>query len=305
MGVGEGDDVASSVRRRSARMGLVLLLSGLVVTVPGADAAFALPPTVLAFLPPSGPVGTSIAITGTGFTGATAVTFNGTSASFTVDLDTLITATVPAGATDGPIAVTTPGGTDASPLSFDVTPSPVPTILAFLPLSGPVGTSVTITGTGFTGATAVTFNGASASFTVDLSTQITAKVPVGATDGPIAVTTPGGTATSALDFDVTGVQTHEREVTLELRRHLVAVGRITAQDGFDNCEAGVTVRVQRRRPHGGWRGVGVDRSNTKGVFRERVGDRPGVYRAIAVRKELNGGNNVCLRDLSPRVKHRH
>jgi hypothetical protein len=140
---------------------------------------------------------------------------------------------------------------------------------------------------------------------VNLGTQITAKVPAGATDGPIAVTTPGGTATSALDFDVTGVQSHEREVTLELRRHLVAVGRITAQDGFDDCEAGVTVRVQRRRPHGGWRGVGVDRSNTKGAFRERVGGRPGVYRAIAVRKELNGGNNVCLRDLSPRVKHRH
>jgi hypothetical protein len=53
-------------------------------------------------------------------------------------------------------------------------------------LSGPVGTSVTITGTGFTGATAVTFNGTPASFTVDLSTQITAKVPAGATDGPIA-----------------------------------------------------------------------------------------------------------------------
>ena len=49
----------------------------------------------------------------------------------------------------------------------------------------------------------------------------------------------------------------------------------------------------------------MDRSNTKGVFRERVSDRPGVYRAIAVRKELNGGNHVCLRGSSPRMKHRH
>jgi hypothetical protein len=127
VGVGEGEvQVASSVRRRSARTGLVLLLSGLALTVAGVDTAFAAP-TVLAFLLLSGPVGTSVTITGTGFTGATAVTFNGTPASFTVDLGTLITATVPVGATDGPIAVTTPTGTDASLLSFDVTPSPVPT----------------------------------------------------------------------------------------------------------------------------------------------------------------------------------
>ena len=43
---------------------------------------------------------------------------------------------------------------------------------------------MTIIGTGFIGASAVTFNGASASFTVDLSTRSPAKVPVGATDGP-------------------------------------------------------------------------------------------------------------------------
>jgi len=130
-------------------------------------------------------------------------------------------------------------------------------------------------------------------------------VPAGATDGPIAVTTPGGTATSLLDFDVTGTQRHERNVTLELRRHLIAVGRMRAQDGFEDCEDGVTVKVQRRRPHGGWRGVGTDKSNASGVFRQHVSDRPGVYRAVVVRKELNGGNDVCLGDSSPVVKHRH
>ena len=59
-----------------------------------------------------------------------------------------------------------------------------PTISSFAPASGPVGSSVTITGTNLTGATAVSFNGTSAaSFTVTSSTQITATVPTGATTG--------------------------------------------------------------------------------------------------------------------------
>jgi hypothetical protein len=161
------------------------------------------PPTVDGFDPTSGEAGTSVAITGSNFDGATAVRFNGTSASFTVDDPSDITATVPAGATDGPISVTTPGGTAASAASFDVIVPP-PTIDSFLPSSGLVGTSVTITGTNLTGASAVTFHGTSAStFTVDSPTQVTAKVPAGATTGPIAVTTPGGVATSASDFTVT------------------------------------------------------------------------------------------------------
>jgi hypothetical protein len=79
-----------------------------------------------------------------------------------------------------------------------------PTISSFTPTSGPVGTSVAITGTNLTGATSVTFNGVSAtSFTVDSDTQITATVPSGASTGPIRVATPGGSATSVDDFTVT------------------------------------------------------------------------------------------------------
>src|SRR5437879_1987520 len=63
-------------------------------------------------------------------------------------------------------------------------------------------TSVTINGTNFTGATAVLFNGASASFTVASATTITATVPSGATTGPISVTTSAGTASSAGSFTV-------------------------------------------------------------------------------------------------------
>ncbi len=158
------------------------------------------PPTITSFDPTSGPVGTSVTINGTNFTGATAVTFNTVSASFTVTSATAIQATVPAGATTGPLSVTTPGGTATSSSAFTVV-SP-PTITSFDPTSGPVGTSVTINGTNFTGATAVTFNTAGASFTVTSATAIQATVPAGATTGPLSVTTPGGTATSANAFTV-------------------------------------------------------------------------------------------------------
>ena len=156
------------------------------------------PPTISDFAPASAPVGTSIQINGTGFDGASSVTFNGTNASFSVTSATAIQATVPSGATSGPIGVTTPGGTANSTGNFLVTP----TITDFGPGSGPVGTSVQINGTSFDGASTVTFNGVSANFTVTSSTTIQATVPTAATTGTISVTTPGGTATSANSFTV-------------------------------------------------------------------------------------------------------
>jgi hypothetical protein len=180
------------------------------VTTPGGTAtstsAFTVTttgPTITSFTPASGAVGTSVTISGTNFTGATAVAFNGTSATFTVNSATSIQATVPAGATTGPISVTTPGGTATSTSAFTVTTTGAPTITSFTPTSGPVGTTVTISGTNFTGATVVAFNGTSATFTVNSATSIQATVPAGATTGPISVTTPGGTATSAGAFTVT------------------------------------------------------------------------------------------------------
>ena len=86
--------------------------------------------------------------------------------------------------------------------------SPPPTsISGFLPTSGTVGTSVTINGSGFTGATDVRFNGTSVgpgNYTVLSDGQITATVPSGATNGPISVVAAGGSvATSSSSFTVT------------------------------------------------------------------------------------------------------
>lgn len=74
-------------------------------------------------------------------------------------------------------------------------------ISSFTPTSGAGGTTVTIYGNQFTGATAVKFNGVNAaSFTVNSDTQITATVANGTTTGKISVTTGTGTVQSVADF---------------------------------------------------------------------------------------------------------
>src|SRR6266536_2476655 len=161
-------------------------------------------PTISTLQPSAGPVGTSVAIGGTNFTGATALSLNGVAATFTVTSATQITATVPAGATTGKVSVTTPKGSASSPSNFTVTvPAQAPTITGFNPSSGPVGMAVTVIGTNLTGATALSLNGTPTTFTVNSATQITTTVPGGATTGTISVTTPGGSATSANAFTVT------------------------------------------------------------------------------------------------------
>jgi subtilisin-like proprotein convertase family protein len=94
--------------------------------------------------------------------------------------------------------------------SIAVTVTPVPAIVSFSPSTGSAGQTVTINGSGFTGATAVRFNGINAtSFSVVNSSQITAVVPAGSTTGLVSVVTPCGTANSATNFT--------SEITLNLR----------------------------------------------------------------------------------------
>ncbi|WP_228796579.1 beta strand repeat-containing protein [Nocardia nova] len=156
-------------------------------------------PTLAGITPPAGSVtgGTTVVLTGTNLTGATAVSFGGTPAtSFTVDSATQITAVAPAGAAGAvQVTVTTPGGTSNGVVYTYVA---VPTLVAAVPNVGSVtgGTTVVLTGTNLTGATAVSFGGTPAtSFTVDSATQITALAPAGtAGTVQITVTTAGGTS---------------------------------------------------------------------------------------------------------------
>jgi hypothetical protein len=96
----------------------------------------------------------------------------------------------------------------AAPADSSPSPSPsetTPTLTSFSPASGPVGATVTLTGTGLGGVTAVGFDGRPAKVFKALSdTQVTVTVPPGALSGLIVVTTPAGTAVSATPFTVTG-----------------------------------------------------------------------------------------------------
>jgi uncharacterized repeat protein (TIGR03803 family) len=89
---------------------------------------------------------------------------------------------------------------DGAVFSFD---AGLPPFVTFLVNTGNVGNTVGILGQGFTGATAVSFNGTAATFTVKSDTYLTAKVPSGATTGSVTVTTPSGTLTSNVAYRVT------------------------------------------------------------------------------------------------------
>ncbi len=157
---------------------------------------FFLAPTITSFTPNSGAAGATVTITGVNFTGATAVSFGGMAAAFTVNSDTQITVTVGNGVT-GTVSVSTPGGTATSATSFTFIPAPA--ISSFSPSNGTTGKSVTITGTNLGNASAVTIGGTATTITADSATSLTVTVGSGAS-GAIVVTTPGGTATSATSF---------------------------------------------------------------------------------------------------------
>ncbi|MGO9321043.1 MAG: IPT/TIG domain-containing protein [Solirubrobacteraceae bacterium] len=160
-------------------------------------------PTIAGFTPSSGITGSSVTITGTALTGATAVRFDGLTATFTVRSSTQIEATVPNGALAGTVSVTTPVKTGTSSAQF----TPTLSLSSFSPAKAAPGQTVTITGVGFTSSSTVSFGGVkAASVTYVSKTKLEAKVPTGGGTGAISVTNtaaPVGKVTSANSFTAT------------------------------------------------------------------------------------------------------
>jgi uncharacterized repeat protein (TIGR01451 family) len=157
-------------------------------------ALFYVPPVITGFSTSNSPAGSLITIFGQNLLGTTAVSFNGTAATFVTPTEnTHLEVTVPLGFTTGPISVTTPGGATSSGTKYYGTPS----LTGFTPTSGLPGTSVTITGKNLDGASGVLFNGLpAASFGVVNNNTLQAVVPANASTGFIMVFTPAGSVTS-------------------------------------------------------------------------------------------------------------
>jgi hypothetical protein len=158
------------------------------------------PPVVTAIAPSNGPIqgGISVTITGMYFTGVTAVQFGSTAATgFTVNSNTQITATAPAGSGTVDVTVSVPAATSATGPADQFTYIPAPTVTAVTPSSGSTGggTSVTIAGTNFVGVSAVKFGAATATNVNVLgASSVTATSPAGTGIVDVTVATASGTS---------------------------------------------------------------------------------------------------------------
>ncbi len=151
------------------------------------------------------------------------------------------------------------------------------------PTFGLPGARVTLTGSHFTGATAVFFNGARAVFTVEGDSRITAQAPLTATTGPVSVISRGGKATSAEAFVVTVVSslTLKAVPAVQTLGRRVRLGGTLAPPGLAGARP--TISVQQRRGDA-WRTIRtvVRDTSAAGVFGwSYAPPRRGDYRAAA------------------------
>jgi hypothetical protein len=313
---------------RVAGMGFAAALIVLGLQVP-ASATLG----ITGFSPDSGPADCVVVITGTDFLDpdVTRVDFGAMPATdLTIVSDSEIWAAAPA--TSGFITLTkaSPAETVSSSTQFTSTTGAGdcgPTITSFSRTCGMVGTIVTITGTNLIRYT-TDFVGALVEFSPFMDTggadgvdathtgapedpsSLSVVVPTGAATGPISVTTAGGEVFSTADFEVVTNDVvclrppidHFRRVTLRLKRHLVAKGRVSLSDPtdtFTQCIAGVTVRIQRRTSDG-WTKIASTTTSDTGTYRKRIKDRPGKYRAKAATVRIETADlHICWAAVSP------
>lgn len=211
----------------------------------GSTQGFFAVPSISGIGPTSGPVGTSVTITGADFgdtQGSSTVTFNGVAATVTSWSAISIVAIVPAGAIDGNVVVTTGTGSSNGVL-FDVA-AVAPTVSGISPSYGPTagGTNVTVTGTNFASGATVTLGGVSTTNVVVVdSTTITC--------------TTGAHASGVVDVVVTNPDTQSGTLT----------GGYTYTDMVRVEETAITYGGPTATAWGYWTGTAGSQSPSNGT----------------------------------------
>ena len=167
-------------------------------------------PALTGISPASGVVGTTVTLTGTALDQVVALTLNGAGLTIGSQNATTITFMVPTGVSTGAVLGTATGGGGSSSVRFTVLPPAAGVLISgIVPAQDIPGATIRLTGTGFTGATLVTFTGSSgntvSSFTVNAAgTELSGLVvPAGAVTGVLSVTSPAGmSAASSQVFTV-------------------------------------------------------------------------------------------------------
>ncbi len=166
-------------------------------------------PSIGSLNPDNGPVGSSVRITGSNLP-----TSNGANALFgtvgaTVDVRTATywDVRVPSLSNGTYIVTIKQGSTTSNGRPFTVTSAPAPpapVLTSLNPGSGPVGTTVTISGTGLPASGGIaTFGGANAAVINRTTTAWTVSVPAILSPGIVSVVINNGSASNGLDFLVT------------------------------------------------------------------------------------------------------
>jgi hypothetical protein len=292
--------------------------------------------TITALSPTSGPADCVVVATGTGFKDFPAAQMTvefvtggvGTAAAdfFPID-DATLWVTTPA-LTPGSsytLRVDNPGTTDpgiSSTATFLATTGSggcAPTITSFTPTCTSAGNTVVITGTNLIAADLaggeVRFSPYAAAQIathtlpdVDDITSLSVIVPTGTGDGPISVETDvGGPVFSTTSFLVpppdcptTTGNEHARNITFKINKKGRASGVVSSTEdpAFTDCVAAVPVKIQRKKPGGGWKTVGKTTTTDTGSYVKKVKNKPGKqkFRALAPKVSLGDPvTDVCLK----------
>ena len=175
---------------------------------------YAGPPGVAKLAPLTGPAGTVVSITGTGFVSGTTVTIGGAPATCTAVTSVLLRCTTPEGSGAADVVVTNGVGSSNPGLASVFTyaagtpgpppPAPQTTVSSFAPTYGTTGSTIALKGTNLNLVSKVEFTGAEAAwvdapkFVTVSATRIVVTVPAGAATGVLRLTTPAGRVTSGI-----------------------------------------------------------------------------------------------------------